>query len=126
MSQKLYATIRPGTRYENQRSGNAFPVQFVPSDDGYFWRGGPGGRYRNSDLQLFKMGDDGLLHSVPLMHNEEDIQLIDIILKGWESSAAQGRLYPEWMSEYGNELIDRIKKLQANAADTYPDEEEDC
>ncbi len=126
MSQQLYATIRPGTRYENQCNGNAFPVQFVPDDDGYCWKGGPGGRYRNSDLWLFKMGDDQKLHSVPLMHSEEGIQLIDIILKGWENSAADGHLYPEWMSEYGDQLIDRIRKLQAKAADTYPEEEEDC
>ncbi|WP_296059547.1 hypothetical protein [uncultured Amphritea sp.] len=125
MSQQIYATIRPGTKYENQCTGKAFPVAFVPSHDAFSWKGGPGGQYRHSDLQLWFKGENGQMSPIPLMHVTEGIQLIDIILKGWEDSAITGNIYPEWMATYGDELIDRIKKLQTKSAETYPDEDEE-
>lgn len=66
--QQLYAKIKKSSKYADQNNtakrqpecygGFPFPVHIdVHEFDGYLVRGGPGGRYRLSDVNLFIVED---------------------------------------------------------------------
>lgn len=56
------ARIKKTSEYAGQDSGKPFSVQlsYDASDAvaGYIWRGGPGGRYRSKDLDIFAVWKD--------------------------------------------------------------------
>ena len=52
--QRLLARIRPSSKYFGQGDeGKVFPVAVAPDPVGYTVVGGPGGRYRLADVDLF-------------------------------------------------------------------------
>lgn len=56
--QRLFASIRPSSKYTHQAAPNeTFPVVIVPGGE-YVVRGGPGGQYRLKDVNLFAVFDD--------------------------------------------------------------------
>lgn len=61
---QLYAKIKSSSKYFNQnfyakRDGKfPFPVKIVPTSDKYCVQGGPGGRYRLEDVDLFVIVGD--------------------------------------------------------------------
>ncbi len=64
MSQQLYAKIKKSSKYFHQNKvaqengcGLPFEVRVDVVDDAYCVAGGPGGRYRLSDINLFVMED---------------------------------------------------------------------
>ncbi|MFA6121889.1 MAG: hypothetical protein WCT35_04750 [Sideroxydans sp.] len=65
MSQQIYAKIKRSSKYAHQNKtaseghwGCPFEVEIYAIDDAYCVSGGPGGRYRLADLNLF-IKDDG-------------------------------------------------------------------
>ncbi len=122
-AEQVYATIRSGTRYEEQCTGKHFPVRFELSTDGYHWKGGLGGRYRTSDLLLYK-NVDGKARQCPTFHGEEYGQLMDIVLTQWEGRANHGRIYPDWFDSYSSELTERLGAIKTKAHETYETVEE--
>ena len=52
--QQLFAKIKKSSKYHGQGDGSAFKV-IISAGDGYCVRGGPGERYRLSDVDLFVM-----------------------------------------------------------------------
>lgn len=65
MSQQIYAKIKRSSKYAHQNKtaaeghwGLPFAVEISSIDDSYCVSGGPGGKYRLSDLNLFII-DDG-------------------------------------------------------------------
>lgn len=115
---QVYAKIRPGTRYEDQCSGQWFPVQFVPSRDGYHWKGGPGGQYRHSDLYLSVVKDDEH-QAIPTFHVTEREQITDLTLELYAQRADRGELNPEWFSKYSGDLIKQLRHIAKRAEKTY-------
>lgn len=59
---QFVARIKKTSEYAGQDSGKPFPVQlsYDPNDAvaGYIWQGGPGGRYRSKDLNVFVLWKD--------------------------------------------------------------------
>ena len=57
--QRLLARIRPTSKYFGQGDeGKLFPVAVAPDPVGYTVVGGPGGRYRLADVELFAIFDE--------------------------------------------------------------------
>jgi len=120
---ELYARIRPGSKYAGQDDGQPFPVRIdgYPGD-GYFWRGGPGGQYRHSDLQLFYQRSGELL-AVPQFAAGEEVQVVDQILERLQRDADKGDLYPEWAGPWCQEIKERLDRVAETAQKTYPEDE---
>ena len=123
---KFYATIRPTSKYANQCNGEPFQVHLDDHPtDGYIWRGGPGGQYRHSDLQLYvKHEDSDVLSPVPMFAAGEQVAFMDLILSGFETRAQTGDLYPEWINTWSEEVINRLQKIRATNEKNYVEEGE--
>lgn len=124
--EQVYATIRPGTKYENQCDGTPFPVRFSLESDGFHWQGGLGGRYRISDLYLYKKVD-GAFKSYTTFHHDEPMQIIDFTFNSWKAKADKGEINPDWIKPYSEKLTKQLKTIETQADKTYPkyDEEDE-
>lgn len=65
-----FARIKKTSEYAHQDNGKPFPVQLNTDHlsyamSGYIWKGGPGGRYRMRDLELYVKDHTGALVKVP-------------------------------------------------------------
>lgn len=121
---QIYATIRTGTRYENQNTDSAFPVRFKPDIEGYHWQGGPGGRYRHSDLVLYIKNKDGEAQRIPTFNAHEDLQVLEMVLIPYERRALKGDQDPEWITKWTTELIQRLETLEKTTHENYVEYEE--
>ena len=124
-AEQVYALIKAGTRYEEQCRGQHFPVRFELSPDGYHWKGGLGGRYRMSDLNLYKKNDQGEFVYYPSLHNEEPYQVITLTLNQCMAEADRGELCSDWFTRYSNNLIRKLEKIKTKACETYVVEEDE-
>jgi len=64
MSQQIYAKVKRSSKYSHQNKmaeqghwGLPFAVEISAIEDAYCVSGGPGGKYRLSDLNLFVIDD---------------------------------------------------------------------
>ena len=69
----LSAMIRPTSEYAHQSTDQPFAVQLGdPPYDGVVVSGGPGGRYRLTDVFFYVDMGDGRLHLMPGQFETED------------------------------------------------------
>lgn len=119
---QVYARIQPDSKYANQDPGELFPVAFKPDRGGYVWIGGPGGRYRTSDLKLFfKCGDK--LESIPTFTKGDEWTYFDRMLSHYETRANEGELYPDWFQGMIDERIKRLRAIARKAKKTHQEQE---
>lgn len=120
---EYFARIRPGSKYAGQDNGKPFPVRLndCPTD-GYLWRGGPGGQYRHSDLNLF-VKSAGDLVPLPAFAAGESVQVVEQILGSLQELADKGDLCPEWADPWCQGIQERLSGIVRTAGETWRDEE---
>jgi len=116
---ELYARIHPASSYASQDTGEAFRVTLNPVPiDGFYWIGGPGGRYRHSDLQLFIKDGDDLNRCRMYAANGERSQIVRIMLADTLAQAERGDLCPEhiehWVTQQRKRLTAILSAARAN------------
>lgn len=125
---KLFARIRKTSKYAGQDNGQLFPVH-LSSDwemaEGFIWRGGPGGRYRHSDLQLFVLRDDKPVPVPMLSAGEGEANAyLEIILQFWEDNARDGYFHPDYFGPQVEQLIERLQEIKQTAIANFVEEED--
>lgn len=65
-----YAMIKKTSEYAHQDTGKPFSIELNADHltyalEGYIWKGGPGGRYRMKDLELYVKDNQGKFVKLP-------------------------------------------------------------
>lgn len=123
MSKVLFANVNPNSRYKSQRQPHPFPVVFEFDIQGYHWRGGIGGRYQFSDLDIF-IERDGEQVAANTFAAGEEAQIVDSFLTTMQSRADQGEIHPEHMEKRAAQWIEQLKKIALSAYENYDEGEE--
>ena len=117
---EFYARIHPASSYADQDTGEAFQVTLNPTpDDGYYWKGGPGGQYRHSDLKLFIKEGDELVRCRMYAANGERSQIVRVMLADMQAQAEAGDLCPENAELWINQQRKRLTKILDTAKKTW-------
>jgi hypothetical protein len=123
MSKVIFANVNPNSRYKNQRQPHPFPVVFEFDSEGYHWRGGIGGRYQFSDLDIF-IERDGEKVAANTFAAGEQVQIMESFLADMKTQADNGDLYPEWIEKTADSWITQLKAIASSAYENYPEGEE--
>ncbi len=124
MTATYLARIRPTSKYADQDTGEPFAVSLNPDDTaGYIWKGGPGGQYRHSDLQLLTRDWMGELTPIPLFANGEERAYLQIICDDYQQAANAGRIEPAHFTAWAEDIIQQLRTIAATATETYKDDD---
>jgi len=117
---EFYARIHPLSNYASQDPGAPFPVCLNPlPTDGYYWKGGPGGQYCHSDLQLYIKEGDELLLCPRWARNGEPLQVVSMILQDTLEQAERGDLDPDWAARWAEQHSQKLAEIAAAAKANY-------
>lgn len=120
---EFYARIHPASSYASQDTGEAFQVTLNPEPfDGYYWKGGPSGQYRHSDLQLFLKSGDKLERCRMYAANGERSQIVRIMLSDILAQAERGELCPEQIELWITQQRKRLTAIMASARANWVEE----
>lgn len=123
MSRVIFANVNPNSKYKDQRQPQPFPVVFELDSAGYHWKGGPGGRYKFSDLDLF-IQRDGQQVPANTFAAGEQVQIMESFLIDMKAQADAGDLYPDWIEKTAANWIKQLNTIAKTARKSYQEEEE--
>ena len=123
MRKVLFANVNPNSRYKSQRQPHPFPVVFEFDIQGYHWRGGIGGRYQFSDLDIF-IERDGEQVAANTFAAGEPVQIMETLLVDMKAQADSGGVYPDWIEKKVDIWIEQLRNIASSSYENHPEGEE--